>query len=355
MKGVDINNPMQNYWRNGNMDFFQRRTTATLTTSGSVSYTADRLSSYIFGSSSKSITVAQSVSVLPTSNYVPAGSVSLTNNTVVSSLAANDVFEPFRTMLEGQMVVHLNAGHISIGFWLWASSSATVAVAVRNSTITSSYVQTLNVVPGFDFYVVYVPLSGIVIPNTSADGFAVKIANISGANGQAPTLNQWVSGNYTSHASATNWAASTGVKFYLAQCQIRQGIVPYNEMKNTFSRHGITIDQELRDCQRYYEKSYNVNVLPGTVTSVGSHICTTPAIPSTVGLMSTPFKVFKRSSAIYVSYSPLNGASTSVGANSYGTSYAVTCEGSEGCGIIVAASAFGAGQYSVHFTAESDY
>lgn len=352
MRGVDINNPMQNYWRNGNMDFFQRRITTTLTSGAN--YVADRVASFVGGASSKSITVAKA-SVIPSSNFPAANSLQVTNNTVVSSLAASDYFEPYNTKLEGQMIVHLNAGYITIGFWLWCSTAMSVAVGVKDNASTKSYITMVSTQPGMDFYCTYVPLSSIVIPNTNGIGVTINIGSIAGSSFQAPSLDTWVNGNYATHAAATNWAASTGTKFHLAQCQVRQGIVPYSEMKNTFSRHGITYDQELLDCQRYYEKSYNVNVLPGTVTNVGSHICTTPAITSTVGLMSTPFKVFKRSSAIYVSYSPLNGASTSVGANSYGTSYAVTCEGSEGCGIIVAASNFGAGQYSAHFTAESDY
>lgn len=354
MRGVDINNPMQNYWRNGNMDFFQRRTTATLTTTSSV-YVADRVRSAVEGATSKSITIAQSSSILPPTNYLTNSVLQVANNTIISSFASSDTVQPFLYAAEGSMVQHLNVGSISVGFWLWTSFSGSVSVSCRNTDRTKSYVQMVSVISGFNFYVVYIPLTEIVIPGSAAEGFRIDIAAITGSTFNAPSLNQWVNGSYISHSSATNWASSTGAKFYLAQCQIRQGIVPYNEMKNTFSRHGITIDQELRDCQRYYEKSYNVNVLPGTVTNVGSHICTTPAIASTVGLMSTPFKVFKRASAAYVSYSPLSGASNTVGANSYGTSYVVICEGSEGCGTIVAASSFGVGQYSAHFTADSEY
>lgn len=251
MRGVDINNPMQNYWRNGNMDFFQRRTTTTLT-SGS-NYVADRVASFVGGPTSKSITVAQG-SVVPASNFPAANSLQVTNNTVVSSLASTDYFEPYNTKLEGQMVVHMNAGYITIGFWLWCSAAMSVAVGLKDNGSTKSYITMVSAQPGMDFYCVYIPLSSIIIPNTNGIGFTVNIGSIAGTSFQAPSLDTWVNGNFATHAAATNWAASTGTKFHLAQCQLRQGLVPYNVMKNTFSRHGSYVEQELTDCQRYCER-----------------------------------------------------------------------------------------------------
>ncbi len=63
-------------------------------------------------------------------------------------------------------------------------------------------------------------------------------------------------------------------------------------------RKGLTPEGELIDCMRYFEKSYDYNVIPGTPTNVGQ-LATVTAGQVTAGggwwsITSTPFKVHKR-------------------------------------------------------------
>ncbi|QYW02493.1 tail fiber [Stenotrophomonas phage Silvanus] len=68
---------------------------------------------------------------------------------------------------------------------------------------------------------------------------------------------------------------------------------------------------ELALCQRYYEKSYNIDTLPATVTGVGQTAFFQYGLPSAnyAGGMTTPFKVTKRSTPSVTLFSPLTGAS----------------------------------------------
>lgn len=62
---------------------------------------------------------------------------------------------------------------------------------------------------------------------------------------------------------ATGVGAPQVITFDLAQVQVERGIVP-----TPFEYKPIR--QELVDCQRYYEKSYDVDTTPGTATYVGA-------------------------------------------------------------------------------------
>ena len=76
-----------------------------------------------------------------------------------------------------------------------------------------------------------------------------------------------------------------------------------------FCYSGKTIVQELQHCQRYYEKSYDININPGTVTFAGNvawggNAGTTTALYT----HSRPFAVSKRVAPTITIYSPNTGA-----------------------------------------------
>jgi hypothetical protein len=64
---------------------------------------------------------------------------------------------------------------------------------------------------------------------------------------------------------AYNGGVANGSILEYAQCQLELGSVP-----TTFSRAGGTIQGELGACQRYYSKSYNLSVAPGTSATEGA-------------------------------------------------------------------------------------
>ncbi len=71
---------------------------------------------------------------------------------------------------------------------------------------------------------------------------------------------------------------------------------------------------ELVRCQRYYEKSYNIEVNPGTVTTVGlsENYFPTSTASSVNHTICTEFKVVKRNTPSITVYSPATGASGNI-------------------------------------------
>lgn len=83
---------------------------------------------------------------------------------------------------------------------------------------------------------------------------------------------------------------------------------------STFSRFSRTIAEELLSCQRYYEKSYNVDITPATVDSSGA--VADVSIGTGIGHVSIPifFKAPKRLPGNYTItfYNPATGATGSM-------------------------------------------
>jgi hypothetical protein len=77
---------------------------------------------------------------------------------------------------------------------------------------------------------------------------------------------------------------------------------------------------ELAMCQRYYEKSYDLNTPPGTATSHGRHA----SVIETGWLVAAPcipFAVEKRTSPTITIYSPQNGGSGNLAEYDYGSTF----------------------------------
>jgi hypothetical protein len=79
------------------------------------------------------------------------------------------------------------------------------------------------------------------------------------------TLNSWLgSGAYGSTTATTSFASTTGATFYLTGVQLEVGT-----QATTFTTAGGSYGAELALCQRYYYKTYNTSVVPGTSTIEG--------------------------------------------------------------------------------------
>ena len=86
--------------------------------------------------------------------------------------------------------------------------------------------------------------------------------------------------------------------------QLERGTVPTEFEVRPFG-------QELAMCQRYYEKSYNLGVKPGTPSQAGRRNQTTFQIAA-VHRADIPFRVVKRASPVVTIYNPTTGAAGQV-------------------------------------------
>lgn len=90
-------------------------------------------------------------------------------------------------------------------------------------------------------------------------------------------------------------------QFYLTDCCLMLGERPSVE----FVYAGRNAVEELQLCQRYYEKSYDINTAPGTITQTGSqrtHMVTTSQTNASIR-----FSVVKRATPLFAVYSTATG------------------------------------------------
>ena len=81
------------------------------------------------------------------------------------------------------------------------------------------------------------------------------------------TAGAWSGSALYSATGATSVVGTNGATFYLTGVQLEVGT-----QATAFSTAGGSYGAELALCQRYYEKSYSIDTVPGTNTSVGQYL-----------------------------------------------------------------------------------
>ena len=107
--------------------------------------------------------------------------------------------------------------------------------------------------------------------------------------------------------SGYSGTAGTNDTLYFTQIQLHEGDVALPYIPKTYP-------DELGDCQRFYEKSYDYATAPGTNTATGSHVMESAGGASTIGNYiqdTVNFKVTKRASGTTTCYDRV-GASEKV-------------------------------------------
>jgi hypothetical protein len=293
---------MRNRIINGGMVVDQRGSASSpVTATSSDKYSVDRFASYI-GSGSGVFTAQQS-------SVAPAGFINSMKTTVTttdSSLASTDNYQLFIQYIEGLNVSDLGwgasgAATITISFWARSSVTGTYPVSVRNSGASRSYVTTftINAVDTWEYKTMTIlgDTSGTWL-TTNGVGVNLNVASVAGSDKQAPSLNTWFSGNYTSHSSCTNWMATNAATFYITGVQLEKGSTATSF---DYRPYGT----ELALCQRYYEKSYDSLITPGT----GSNFSGSMGFGSRQVRPQGFFSVVKRNNPSMTAYAPNTGES----------------------------------------------
>ena len=113
------------------------------------------------------------------------------------------------------------------------------------------------------------------------------------------TFGNWINSNFTGSVDQANWAGTLNAEFYMTEWQFVEGTNPhpFREIARDFAT-------EVELAQRYYEKSYNIDVAPGTPGASGQ------VWQQTNGNTYTyhAFKTRKRATGIGAVYSQNTGA-----------------------------------------------
>jgi hypothetical protein len=245
---------------NGEMRIAQRNTTFTVGQTAGL-YTVDRwkqLNSHDAGN----ITVTQDASI-PSSDY-PC-SLKITNAAGNDTSLSSGQYSQVWQIVEGYNFRRFVGKSGTLSFWVRSSKIGTYCVSFRNSSADRTYVaeyvvnsantwEHKSIVLTFDY-------SGGGWNYDYGIGLIVSFA-LAGGSGYQTTKNLWQSGNYMTTSSQVNWLNETSNTFYLTGVQLELG----TEATDYDHR---SIGSELILCQRYYNKTYELGTVPGTITPNG--------------------------------------------------------------------------------------
>jgi hypothetical protein len=129
----------------------------------------------------------------------------------------------------------------------------TFAISIRSPDVTSSWVQ-LCTIPNAAITLIQVPSipffsGGNFTPVAGTAGYSLSVCFTAGSNYLAPSVGQWVSGNFLGAAGMSNWITNTGgPQIFLYFVQHEPGATPTQFMDLPFQ-------DNLRQCLRYFWKS----------------------------------------------------------------------------------------------------
>lgn len=292
----------KNYLMNGDMSVWQRGTSATSNAADAVMadrWKAYQTGTYVWGWARTSI-AAKPASADRLINYC----LRISCTTADTAVAAGDYFQVVQH-IEGQVFAPLWQHPTTLSFWVRSSEAGTYCAHIRNSGYNRSYVQefTIDSANTWEYKELQFtahPTAGTWETTTSI-GITVGITLMAGTTYQA-TANEWSNGNFIATSNQVNWCSNATNTFDLALVQYERGnsATPYETRDLT---------TEIRDCQRYYTKSYALETAAGTATTTGqltSGRLYTNALSSVVS-WSLQWPVPMRIAPSVTVYNPSNG------------------------------------------------
>lgn len=285
-----------NFIINGEMAVWQRGTNFNPATKNT--YTADRWK--YEATTSASVQIFKSSDIPSNQPFRESLGIKVL---VPESPIANSNFCLLSTTVEGYDYRNIFNRTVTLSFWVKCSTTGTFCVTFRTGdpTLNKSYVVEISVdqANSWLFKTITLSLTGNSTPNFH-EGRGINIAFCLGAGANfITTKNSWQNGNYMASSLQSNFIGITNFELRITGIKL--------ELGNVFTtNNGIVFAELLTRCQRYYEKSYNLGVAPGSPTYDGrppyAHARHRYSIPGAT------FKVPKRISPVVTLYSPQDGA-----------------------------------------------
>ena len=280
---------------NGDMRIDQRKAGASYTITGDGEYgSVDRFSGRTYGGpgrfSMQQVTDA------------PADFLKSLKVTVTTTDTSGTYGYSVEQRIEGLNITDFNFGTASaatytMSFWVKASIAGTYTCGNRTSEALSSCVNTytINSANTWEKKTIVFPANTNFTTATDNDiglycdfGFGAQTSKATS------TLNEWQAGNYVFNSGQVDLIATSGATFQVTGVQLEVGSVA------TPFEH-VDYSEMLRRCQRYYEKSYNADVVPGSASTRGYSSFNNPEQGAAVYIFNTDrFRVEKRAAATMV-------------------------------------------------------
>jgi hypothetical protein len=253
---VNKNEVYANAIINGTMQVDQRNAGAAVVGVTDAEYVVDRFQHNHAGT--MVYDVVQDTDV-PTTDY--QYSLKTTITTGDTTIAAGDNMHVGQK-IEGYNFAPYIGKNAVFSFWAKSSLAGTYCATFRNGGVDRSYVTEFTLLAS-TWTLIEIPIifdySGGTWNYTNGTGLNVLITLVGGSTYQT-TPDAWQTGNYFATSNQVNFAETAANAFWFTDMKLNEGTIRYPYQPFTFQR---TLD----DCQRYYEKSYDLGVVPGTTNS----------------------------------------------------------------------------------------
>jgi hypothetical protein len=295
---------------NGDMQVAQRGTSTASITSGDFIYrTADRFNTAL----SSLGTWTESVE-----NDAPTGSgfrksLKVLCTAADASPAAADYFI-LTQFIEGQNLQHIKKGtaaaeQLTVSFWVKSNRTGTYILELRDIDNTRSVSKSYTVSASGTW-----EYKTITFPADTTGAFD----NDNGASLRV-SFYLAVGSNFTSGTLQTSWGSSTDANLGVGQTNLAAATSNYWQVTGVQLEVGATatpfefktFEDNLFECQRYYEKSYNHETALGSALAVG-WLGTISSNVSSAEAAGPTFKVVKRANPTIVLYNAVSGASGAI-------------------------------------------
>jgi len=248
---------------NGAMQVAQRGTSGINSAAGG-GICADRHKGFSNGGGVFSM---EQSSTVPNNEF--AYSSKLTVTTADSSIASADYYS-FQQTIEGYNIIQTGYGtsdakRLTLSFWVRSSVTGKYSVTCFNNGGTEGYLNTFNISSADTWQKVELSWVGRTSGTwlkTNGAGMIIRFDLGGGSSGHG-TADQWTTtsgyGN-TRTADSVDWIATNGATFYMTGVQLEVG-----EQATPFEHRSF--GDELKQCERYYEKTYEYGTVAGTPES----------------------------------------------------------------------------------------
>ena len=209
------------------------------------------------------------------------------------SIGATDYFT-LEQRIEGLNLSDLgwgtaNAKTITLSFQVYSSLTGTFGGSLFNSAANRSYPFTYTISSANTWTSISLTIAGDTTGTwLTTNGIGLNVGLSLGVGSTySGTAGAWTATGYNSSTGATSVVGTNGATFYITGVQLEKGSTATSF---DYRPYGT----ELALCQRYYEKSYNIDVVPATNTLIGWFVVP-PYTPSNdLSVLPCIFQVTKR-------------------------------------------------------------
>lgn len=353
MNDIEKVSDVKNKVINGGFDFWQRGTSLAYSNANfSDFYTADRFTT-VKSNHTGTVTVTQESDVPSELQNNVKYSYKTEVTGVLPSPAAAD-FTSIVHRFEGNMVKDLYDKEVIFSFYVKSNQIGKKSFAVRNGDSSFSYVSDYEILQVDTWerktIKVYIDSSLGNFYTDSQRGFHIDWSLCLGSNYIANTTDEWVAGSKVISNEHVNLQTDLGNYIQIT------GVMAYDAEFGEdipFQRAGRNYAEELQLCQRYFEKSYNIDVAPGTNNDNGALYTTVEvSTGNSYSNFQVQFKVTKRAIPTCTPYST-SGAAGKIINNSGDINAIVDDVGEQGF-VIKNSVTTVAGNQSVQYTADAE-